>query len=103
LLAVTGLAKNIDVPISNYFEGINRNAQSDLLVISITTVSDTINLIIAGFILTIIKKTRRFGMILLISLVAITILVTYVKPFIAINQPPSTFKPIVSLPEKFSL
>jgi undecaprenyl-diphosphatase len=103
LLAVTGLAKNIDVPISNYFEGINRNAQSDLLVIAITTVSDTINLIIAGFILTIIKKTRRFGMILLISLVAITILVTYVKPFIAINQPPSTIKPIVSLPEKFSL
>ena len=103
LLAVTGLAKNIDVPISNYFEGINRNGQSDLLVIAITTVSDTINLIIAGFILTIIKKTRRFGMIILISLVVITILVTYVKPFIAINQPPSTFKPIVSLPEKFSL
>ena len=103
LLAVTGLVKNIDVPVLNYFENINRNGQSDLLVIAITTVSDTINLIIAGFILTIIKKTRRFGMILLISLVAITILVTYVKPLVAINQPPSTFKPMVILPEKFSL
>ena len=103
LLAVTGLIKAIDVPISNYFENINRSGQSDLLVIAITTVSDTINLIIAGFILTIIKKTRRFGMIILISLVASTILVTYVKPLVAINQPPSTFKPIVILPEKFSL
>ena len=103
LLAVTGLVKNIDVPISNYFENIKRNGQSDLLIIVITTISDTINLIIVGFILTLIKKTRRFGMIILISLVASTILVTYVKPFIAINQPPSTFKPIVSLPEKFSL
>ena len=103
LLAVTGLVKNIDVPISKYFENIKRNGQSDLLIIVITTVSDTINLIIVGFVLTIIKKTRRFGMIILISLVASTILVTYVKPLIAINQPPSTFKPIVSLPEKFSL
>jgi undecaprenyl-diphosphatase len=103
LMAVTGLVKNIDVPVSNYFENINRNGQSDLLVIAITTVSDTINLIIAGFILTIIKKTRRFGMIILISLVASTILVTYVKPLVAIDQPPSTFKPMVILPEKFSL
>jgi undecaprenyl-diphosphatase len=103
LLAVTGLVKNIDIPISNYFENINRNGQSDLLVIAITTVSDTINLIIAGFILTIIKKTRRFGMIILISLVASTILVTYVKPLVAINQPSSTFDPNFTLPEKFSL
>jgi undecaprenyl-diphosphatase len=103
LLAVTGLVKIIDAPISNYFENIKRNGQGDLLVIAITTISDTINLTIAGFILTIIKKTRRFGMMILISLVASTIIVTYVKPLIAINQPPAIFNPIVSLPEKFSL
>ncbi len=105
VLTVTGLVKNLDNFISDYFKHITRNSQSDLLIIIITTISDTINLIIIGFILTIIKRTRRFGMILLISIVAITIVVTYVKPFFATNQPSTTldFEPLVKLPDKFTL
>ena len=105
VLTVTGLVKNLDNFISDYFKHITRNSQSDLLIIIITTISDTINLIIIGFILTIIKRTRRFGMTLLISIVAITIVVTYVKPFFATNQPSTTlvFEPLVKLPDKFTL
>jgi len=103
LLTITGMMKNLDNIISDYFNNITRNEQSDLLMIIITTFSDTINLIIIGFILTIIKKTRRFGMILLISLVLITIIVTYVKPFFAINQPTFIFNTLISLPDKFTL
>ncbi|MER5176633.1 MAG: phosphatase PAP2 family protein [Candidatus Nitrosocosmicus sp.] len=105
VLTITGLVKNLDNFISDHFKNIIRNSQSDLLIIIITTISDTINLIIIGFILTIIKKTRRFGMILLISIVAITIVVTYVKPFFAANQSPTTFvfEPLVKLPDKFTL
>ena len=105
VFTITGLVKNIDDFIFNYFKNLPRNSHSDLLVIVVTTISDTINLIIIGFILTIIKKTRRFGMILLISIVAITIVTTYVKPFFAANHFPTTsvFESLVKLPAKFTL
>jgi undecaprenyl-diphosphatase len=82
---------------------IPRNAQSDIIIITVTTLADTINLIIIGFFLTIIKRTRPFGLILLISIVAITILVTYLKPFFGVNQTQFIFKPLVKLPNKFTL
>jgi len=60
---------------------------------------------IAGFILTIVKKTRRFGLLILISLVISTIIVTYAKPLFSVNQIPASFvfKPLVKLPDKFTL
>jgi undecaprenyl-diphosphatase len=42
-------------------------------------------------------------MILLISLVAITILVTYIKPLFGIEHPQLNFEPLIPLPEKFTL
>lgn len=102
VVAVSGATKNVDESISNFFSTL-QSQDLDLIFIIITTTSDTINLIIAGFILTIIKRTRRFGMILLISLVAITILVTYFKPLFGVTQPQDDFIPLISLPEKFTL
>src|SRR5919107_5238779 len=102
-LTTSGLLKKIDSPIFEYFKNIPRNTQSDLIVIIITTISDTINLIIIGFILVIIKKTRRIGMIFLLVIIIITILITYVKPLFPLNQIQSSFKPIIDLPKKFTL
>ncbi|MGN6347405.1 MAG: hypothetical protein ACTHME_06860, partial [Candidatus Nitrosocosmicus sp.] len=55
LIVTNGLGKYFDTPVLNYFMNIPRNTLSDIIIITITTVSDTINLIIIGFILTIIK------------------------------------------------
>ncbi|WP_148686405.1 phosphatase PAP2 family protein [Candidatus Nitrosocosmicus hydrocola] len=101
-VASSGITNNLDNSIAGFF-GSLQDPTLDLIFIIITTTSDTINLIIAGFVLTIIKRTRRFGMILLISLVAITILVTYIKPLFGIEHPQETFVPLISLPEKFTL
>jgi undecaprenyl-diphosphatase len=105
VLTIAGLMKNLDNFILDYFKNIPKNAQSDLIIMIVTTFSDTINLMIIGFILTIIKKTRRFGLIILISVVMITIIVTYAKPLFAVNQIPTTivFKPLIKLPDKFTL
>ena len=103
VLTIIGLTKGIDNAISDFFRKIFRNEQIDISIIIITTSSDTINLTIIGFILTGIKKTRQFGMILLISIVTITIVVTYAKPFFAVEQPPYVFNPLVTLPDKFTL
>ncbi len=101
-VASSGITNNLDNSIAGFF-GSLQDPTLDLIFIVITTTSDTINLIIAGFVLTIIKRTRRFGMILLISLVAITILVTYIKPLFGIEHPQETFVSLISLPEKFTL
>ncbi|VFJ12855.1 phosphatase PAP2 family protein [Candidatus Nitrosocosmicus franklandus] len=102
IIALSGITKNLDESIVNFFSSI-QEPSFDLIFIIVTTTADTINLIIAGFVLTIIKRTRRFGMILLISLVAITILVTYIKPLFGVEQPQQEFVPLISLPEKFTL
>lgn len=102
IAAVSGVIGNQDKFVLDTLKNF-RNQSSDLIVIIITTISDTINLIIIGFILTIIKKTRRFGMILLISLISITISITYLKPLFGVQQPVYEFKPMITLPEKFSL
>lgn len=102
VLAVTGVTGNLDKIVTKFISQI-RSQILDTTFIIITTTSDTINLIIVGFILTIIKRTRRFGMILLITLVFVTILVTYIKPLFAIEHPSVDFKPLVILPDKFTL
>jgi undecaprenyl-diphosphatase len=102
VIAITGIIANLDEIVTDFISQI-RSQALDTVFIIITTTSDTINLIIVGFILTIIKRTRRFGMILLITLVSVTILVTYIKPLIAIEQPSDVFKPLVILPDKFTL
>jgi len=102
VLAVTGVTGNLDKIVTKFISQI-RSQTLDTAFIIITTTSDTINLIIVGFILTIIKRTRRFGMILLITLVSVTILVTYIKPLFAIEHPSVDFKPLVILPDKFTL
>jgi undecaprenyl-diphosphatase len=58
---------------------------------------------IIGFVLVIIRKTRRIGLIFLLSIILITILITYVKPLFPSNQIQTTFKPLIELPKKFSL
>jgi undecaprenyl-diphosphatase len=102
VIAFTGVIGSFDEIVTNFISQI-RSQVLDTAFIIITTTSDTINLIIVGFILTIIKRTRRFGMILLITLVAVTILVTYIKPLIAIEHPSDVFKPLIILPDKFTL
>ena len=103
ILTTSGSLKNIDNLIFEYFKNIQRDTQSDLIVITITTISDTINLMIIGFILVIIKRTRRIGMIFLLSIIIITILVTYIKPLFPSNQIQTPFKSIIELPKKFTL
>ena len=102
VIAVTGIVANLDEIVTKFISQI-RSQALDTAFIIITTTSDTINLIIVGFVLTIIKRTRKLGMILLITLVSVTILVTYIKPLIAVEEPSIVFKPLVILPDKFTL
>jgi undecaprenyl-diphosphatase len=61
-----------------------------------------VNLIFVAIVLTIIRRTRKMGMILMITIVTLAILVSYMKPLIAQPNPPESQK-IPDLPEGFQL
>ncbi len=102
-IVVSGVTLGADDAASRYFKSVQGNAAVDLVVIVITTMGDVSTLFFAGIVLTIIRRTRKAGMIFLIALIAIVVLVMYIKPLIGREIPPYTFEPALELPENFSL
>ena len=60
------------------------------------------NLILLAIILTIIRRTRKMGMILMITIMTLAILVSYMKPLIAQPNPPESQR-LPNLPKGFQL
>lgn len=102
-VVVLGVTSGVDDAASRYFKSIHGNAGLDAAMIVITSVGDVTTLFILGIILTIIRRTRKAGMIFLIALVVIVVLVMYMKPLIGRQIPPYGFEPALGLPENFSL
>lgn len=102
LLVSLHLTDSIDFYISNYFDSLSLN-NIDFSIFIITSVSDVFTLIIIAIVLTIIKNTRRIGLIFLISIVVISISIIYIKPVIGRENPLYYFNPQFSLPDKFTL
>jgi undecaprenyl-diphosphatase len=101
IVAAAGLTVTFDRFILNSFQSIHRSEFLDGLIITITTFGDISNLVIVAIVLTIIRRTRKTGMIFLISIVIIAILVMYIKPVIGRQMPQYSYKPILQLPKKF--
>lgn len=102
-LVASGATFAADDASSRYFQSIHGNASLDGIMIVITSMGDVTTLFILGIILTIIRRTRKAGMIFLIALVVIVVLVMYMKPLIGREIPPYTFEPALQLPNDFSL
>lgn len=101
-VVASGLTFVVDDAASRYFKSIHGNAGLDAAMIMITSMGDVTTLFILGIIITIIRRTRKAGMIFLIALVVIVVLVMYMKPFIGREVPPYGFEP-VGLLESFSI
>lgn len=102
-LVASGATMQVDDAASRYFKSTHGNAAVDAIMIVITSMGDVTTLFILGIILTIIRRTRKAGMIFLIALVVIVVLVMYMKPLIGREIPPYTFEPALGLPDNFSL
>ena len=102
-LVASGATFAADDAVSRYFKSSHGNASLDAAMIIITSMGDVTTLFILGIILTIIRRTRKAGMIFLIALVVIVVLVMYLKPLIGRHTPPYTFEPALQLPADFSL
>jgi undecaprenyl-diphosphatase len=103
-IVASGVTFQADDAVSRYFKSIQgSNPSIDTAMIVITSLGDVTTLFIVGIALTIIRRTRKVGMIFLIALVLIVVLVMYIKPLIGRQIPPYGFEPASKLPENFSL
>jgi undecaprenyl-diphosphatase len=70
-------------------------------MITATSFGDVSTLLVIAVILTIIRRTRKMGMIFLTTIVVTAILVMYIKPLIGRSGPPYKFEPDLRLPQHF--
>lgn len=100
-LVTIGATNNIDNLISNYFRHIGGNFTIDISMIIISSIGDLFSMLIIGIILTIIRRTRKIGLIFLISIVILSISIMYIKPLIGRSSPLEQYIPQYHMPEKY--
>jgi undecaprenyl-diphosphatase len=103
LVVASGVTFEADDAASRYFKSLQGNPDLDTAMIVLTSLGDVTTLFILGIVLTIIRRTRKAGMIFLIALVVIVVLVMYIKPLIGRKIPPYGFEPAIEMPKNFSL
>jgi undecaprenyl-diphosphatase len=103
LLVTVGATNNIDNLISNYFYHIGGNFTMDISMIIISSIGDLFSMLIIGIILTIIRRTRKIGLIFLISIVVLSISIMYLKPIIGRSSPLEQYIPQYQIPETYTI
>lgn len=102
-LVASGATAGVDDSANRYAQSIQGNAALDVLMIAITTTDDVSTLFVFAIIITIIRRTRKAGMIFLIAIVVLAIVTMYIKPLVGRALPPYAFEPAVKLPENFNI
>jgi undecaprenyl-diphosphatase len=100
-MVASGVTAGFDNFIGTYFKSIQGSKSVDAVMITVTSFGDVFTLLIVAVILTIIRRTRKMGMIFLIAIVIIAILVMYIKPVIGRPLPTTRFQPVLQLPKHF--
>ena len=93
---------SIDSFIYNSTSGFSPDRILLYVFVIISSFGEVVNLILVAIILTIIRRTRKMGMILMITIMTLAILVSYIKPLIAQPNPPESQR-LPELPKGFRL
>jgi undecaprenyl-diphosphatase len=97
------LTMSLDQLVLVYFRSLQGNIYLDTVMITVTSLADVFTLVIIAMVLTVIRRTRKIGMICLITIVIIAIIVMYIKPLIGRSAPPYKFSPSLKLPNHFTI
>lgn len=103
IAAASGALNAIDDPVNRYAHAIQGNPGVDTVMLAITTLGDVSTLFVFAIIITIIRRTRKAGLIFLITIVALAIVVMYMKPLFGRPVPSYDFTPGIKLPENFGI
>ena len=95
------LTSSIDNFVYSNFKSVHGSTNLDAVMITITSFGDVSTLLIVAVVLTIIRRTRKMGMIFLTVIVVTAILVMYIKPIIARSGPSYKFESTLQLPQHF--
>ena len=93
---------SLDYSINASLDRVNLSGNILYVLVLCASFGEIIHLIFVSIILTILRRTRKTGMILMITIVVITIIITYLKPIIAHKKPPQSVE-LSSLPKGFNL
>ncbi|MEO9321378.1 MAG: phosphatase PAP2 family protein [Nitrososphaera sp.] len=93
-----GVTSVPDDAASRYFKSIEGNPNLDIAMVAITTTGDASFLVVVGIVLTVIRRTRKAGMVFLIAIVVIAVTVMYIKPLVGRAVPPYDYQPAIKLP-----
>jgi undecaprenyl-diphosphatase len=99
MLVGLGITSAPDDSVVRYFHSLEGNASLDLAMVAISTLGDATFLVILGIVLTVIRRTRKVGMVFLIAIVVVAILTMYIKPLVGREIPPYSFEPAIKLPK----
>ena len=102
ILIYFGFFSSIDKFILNIVNNFSAGQNLFYFFAVISSFAEVINLIFVAIIFTVIRRTRKMGMILMITIMILAILVSYMKPVIAQPKPPESQK-IPALPQGFHL
>lgn len=102
-IVASGATTGIDDAVNSYAHSIQGSPAMDALMLGITTSGDISTLFLFAIIITVIRRTRKAGMIFLIAIVALAILTMYMKPFLGRAIPPYQFESAIELPENFNI
>ena len=98
-----GITDNFDKSIITFFNNLGGNYEYDFIIVIITSIGDIFTMVIIGIILTVMRKTRKIGMIFLISLVLLSVSIMYIKPIIDRTSPVNQYIPNFQLPDKYTI
>ena len=94
---------NIDNLISNFFFHSAGDPSMDMFMIIVSSIGDLFTMLIIGMILTIMKRTRKIGLIFLISIVVLSISIMYFKPIINRASPLEQYIPQYHIPNNYTI
>jgi undecaprenyl-diphosphatase len=98
-LAASGVTSGPEDATAKYFKSIEGSRGLDYAMIIIAAFGDITALVLLGIVLTVIRRTRKAGMIFLIAIVSVAILVMYIKPVVGRQIPPYSYVPSMKLPD----
>jgi undecaprenyl-diphosphatase len=103
ILVDRGIMSTIDGIIAHYFRTLEGNPGLDQLMIGIASLGDIFSLVLIAIVLTIVRRTRKAGMVFLMAIVIISISTMYLKTIFERLSPTSTYKPVIYIPKHFSI
>ena len=103
ILVDRGVMSTIDDIIAHYFRTLEGNPGVDQLMIGIASLGDIFSLVLIAIVLTIVRRTRKAGMVFLMAIVIISISTMYLKTIFERLSPTYTYKPVIYIPKHFSI